>query len=591
MDLKSLKEIFNDKLFRIPDYQRGYSWGEKQLTDLWRDFEALEDGKIHYTGLLSVDEAHQEDSKFIHVVDGQQRLTTLITLIHCICKCSQLSDAEWINGKEKSDYTKKYLYYQTGAQGEITEMVFGYQKDNPSHEYFKTKILGLDGIEQEPTTLYTNNLDGAKQFFEGKLKMMDRKAIESLLQKITDQLQFLYYPLDNKINQFVAFETMNYRGKPLTTLELLKNRLMYISTELSNNDEKEKRELRKEINDAWKSVYEHLGKNPEKELSDDEFLMAHWIMYFDEYDRSASKVFASFLLDEHFTLENVRAGKICYGDISSYALDIAKVVKDWYYMHNPDKSEYSAEVKFWLEKLNRLNFRSFRPLVASILANNVSEEKTIHALETTERFNFVLFGLRMNKRQSNYKAVPIYQYTYEAHKAPNKFHPENLNFESLEVGSSNYSFTQKEFVDFVHENNESGFHGWDGVKYFLHEYEIYSQQETKSDEPKLTWGEISKTIEHIYPQTPKSGEWKKFKGKSAKRQLHELGNLLIISRATNSRLGNRSFTEKKDIYSTDSYAAIAVSKECDWTPETIQARQAKMLDFLWKRWGIDESQD
>ncbi len=54
MKLESLTEIFNNKIFRVPDYQRGYSWGKSQLEDLWRDLEILEEGKNHYTGMLSV---------------------------------------------------------------------------------------------------------------------------------------------------------------------------------------------------------------------------------------------------------------------------------------------------------------------------------------------------------------------------------------------------------------------------------------------------------------------------------------------------------------------------------------------------------
>ena len=586
MDLKNLQEIFNEKLFRIPDYQRGYAWGEKQLTDLWRDLDTLEDGRIHYTGLLSVDETTPTEKNTVHVVDGQQRLATLIILIHCICNCKQLADVAWVNGRAKDDYTKKYLHHKTGAQGEITRVVFGYEKDNPSHEHFEMKILGLQGVvAQEPTTLYTNNLDFTKQFFEEKLEGADRKTIESLLKKATEQLRFLYYPLDSNINQFAAFESMNYRGKPLTTLELLKNRLMYLSTELLDNNEAEKQQLRKNINDAWKAVYEYLGKNPGKKLPDDDFLMAHWIMYFDKYARSTSKVFESFLLDDHFTLDNVRARKIKYKHINDYALDIAKVVKGWYYLHNPDRSEYSAEVKFWLDKLNRLNFRSFRPLIASILANDVSDEKIAQTLIIAERFNFIMFALRMKNRNTNYKAVSIYACTHLAHKNPHEFSPENFSFESLEVGSSDYSFTQEEFVATVRENNEAGFYGWK-AKYFLYEYEIDLEHGIHNSKPKLTWENIDQTIEHIYPQTPNPGEWEEFAGDEAANQLHELGNLLIMSRGANSRLGNRSFEKKKEIYRTDSYAAIVVSQEERWTPQTIQNRQEKMLNFLWQRWDI-----
>lgn len=49
--LQSLTEIFNEKIFRIPDFQRGYSWETNQLEDFWEDLENLKEDKIHYIGL------------------------------------------------------------------------------------------------------------------------------------------------------------------------------------------------------------------------------------------------------------------------------------------------------------------------------------------------------------------------------------------------------------------------------------------------------------------------------------------------------------------------------------------------------------
>lgn len=52
-ELISLSKAFTENLFRIPDYQRGYSWGEKQLKEFWSDLDQLEEGKNHYTGVLT----------------------------------------------------------------------------------------------------------------------------------------------------------------------------------------------------------------------------------------------------------------------------------------------------------------------------------------------------------------------------------------------------------------------------------------------------------------------------------------------------------------------------------------------------------
>ena len=98
-ELLSLDEIYSKKLFRIPDYQRGYAWGKKQLIDFWEDLISLSGSRLHYTGVISIkavtkDEwSHWNDEKWLieerryqpyFVVDGQQRLTTTSILIQCL---------------------------------------------------------------------------------------------------------------------------------------------------------------------------------------------------------------------------------------------------------------------------------------------------------------------------------------------------------------------------------------------------------------------------------------------------------------------------------------------------------------------------
>jgi uncharacterized protein with ParB-like and HNH nuclease domain len=99
---------------------------------------------------------------------------------------------------------------------------------------------------------------------------------------------------------------MNNRGKKLSDLELLKNRLIYLTT-LYNDEELDaasRKNLRETINDAWKEVYRQLGRNKARPLNDDDFLRAHWTMYF-KYSRKTGRDYIRFLLDEQFTPKKV----------------------------------------------------------------------------------------------------------------------------------------------------------------------------------------------------------------------------------------------------------------------------------------------
>lgn len=584
MELQSLQSIFNNRIFRIPDYQRGYSWDDKQLQDLWRDIDILGKDQSHYTGVLSVvtPKNGKNSTTHIHIVDGQQRITTLVILIQVICNCEQLKDQKWINSRKKQAYVEKYLHYQTGVQGERTELVFGYEKDNPSHFYFKTEILELSDTDiVAERTLYTLNLKYAKKFFGGKVKDMDIESLEKLLGKITENLKFNYYELDDELSEFVAFETMNNRGKPLSDLELLKNRLIYLSTLLPNNDEDKKKDLRVDINNAWKTVYEYLGKNPKKVLTDDDFLKDHWIMCYP-YSREGVKEYAKFLLERHFTAERIKSEDVKLGDIRNYVFDVQKAVKAFFYLHNPDHSDfpYSGEVKTWMGKLNRLGFKAFRPLVGSILANKVEDSKVLQVLKFAEQYNFVTFDV--HNRYTNTGDTQIYNYANRVHHCPSDLVPENF---LTMIGISN-SCRKETFCEYV-DRSWQRFYDWKGIRYFLYEYELHLQQ-SKTDGAKVKWENVNtETIEHIYPRNPAEGCWNEFLPDDATRYLHNMGNLLLLSRAMNSKLKNREFATKKKEFKSGSYSAIEVATPNEeWTPERIVNRTEKLFAFMQNRWNI-----
>lgn len=356
--LQSLSEIFNNKIFRIPDFQRGYSWEERQLDDFWEDIQNLNSDKIHYIGLLTVEPIKSCDVQNVekwkddlwllkkgmsayYVIDGQQRLTTLIILLHEILRT--FDDNEGINYGAKSEWIDRFLYRSYNQI--YKSFVFGYEKDNPSDEFFKTKILEQDSsaADKYPETLYTANLMFAKNYFAKKLKMLNKEDKEEIFDKAVNRLKFNYYEIDDSLDVYVTFETMNNRGKDLSHLELLKNRLIYLTTLLREDDETKGR-LRRDINETWKTIYEYLGKNKEKPLEDDGFLFNHWIMYYT-YDRSQSDVYADFLLKKKFTSKNVISGYISIKDIKDYIDSLAKCVKQWFFIYNIQYSNYSDRIK------------------------------------------------------------------------------------------------------------------------------------------------------------------------------------------------------------------------------------------------------
>lgn len=425
-NLKNLSEVFKGCYFRIPDYQRGYSWEKGQLEQFWEDIENISSQRnVHYMGVLTVEKVSENEKKrgyfendfgannseTYYLVDGQQRLTTIIVLLNClICRAESLG-LEFLLDDEITDVKKKYLYKNN--RGNVLMYIFGYTIDNPSSEFFKTKILGNSSSENKDViTLYTKNLEEAQKFFTEKIKNFNNDTIESYYKIIVEQLKFNLYEIGNDLDVFVIFEAMNNRGKKLSNLELLKNRLIYLSTKFESSED-EQRQLRNDINNTWKNIYEYLGKNPSQKLDDDDFLKNHWIMYF-KYDRSQSEAFAKFLLNEYFTLKQVNEKALCLSHVSEYVKNLQESIKNWYLIHNPNK--LNGKMKIYLDQLNRIGFGAFKPLIMAILNNKTIalDNEFLDLLSIMEKFIFLMF--KISQRRSNYGDSEFYRNANEFFK-------------------------------------------------------------------------------------------------------------------------------------------------------------------------------
>src|SRR5664280_1998146 len=162
---KSLDSLFKEKIFRIPDYQRGYAWGPDQLKAFWEDLVNLPRGRSHYMDVLTLNEVSSDgiresdkeywlvddySYKVYHIVDGQQRLTTFIIFLQAFVELfrSMPENAgksdEFIYVTDTlnvSTVQSKYLFRNKPTGDQFRTYMFGYAEDNPSYEYLRYKIL------------------------------------------------------------------------------------------------------------------------------------------------------------------------------------------------------------------------------------------------------------------------------------------------------------------------------------------------------------------------------------------------------------------------------------------------------------------
>ena len=631
--LKSLSDLFKDKMFRIPDYQRGYSWEKKQIDEFIDDLKIMDinNDDIHYTGMLSLKEFGDKEKENLkekwimdsdesitpfYVIDGQQRLITCTILINVIIDYFKKIEEEekkqiLLKKKTLKDLQRKYIFEEdpeTSLEEGSRAYKLLYSDDNVSNEYLENAIWAEKENAELKKTLYTNNMLNAKERFKKWIEEEGKKGperIEEIFDKVTNKLKFNIYYIDKNTNVNISFETMNNRGKSLSNLELLKNRLIYLSTKM-NNTQRDRDLIREDINDAWKTIYNTLGKNADIKVDDDEYLRHHWIIYFP-YSRSQINEkqisYDRYLLDEYFsqmriinqskedsninseskiedrkdessdcndddseenkneeTLKTLLKEKLELCNIQNYVKSIKNMVKFWYQTKVPENEDLNEDVRNMLIKINGLKIAQVRPLTTVILSKyikNKNDKEIVNVLKKLERFLFINFALR--KVPSNYKDSQFYHLSQKLNK--NEITLKNL-CEYLEKiddidDKGNISLNEILPVFKKYFDKYEGFYSksWKlYLKYFLYEYEISkvkNKKDTTIENPKDWFSDQSEnTIEHIYPRDPEEKYgWIKDFEKYTDQQRHcfknTLGNLLPLSKSVNSSLKNHSFAEKK----------------------------------------------
>jgi len=643
--LLSISKIFTERILRIPDYQRGYAWKDKQLKDFWNDLAQLETNKNHYIGVLTLEEVPEtiinkwiEDNWIIrsknytpyYIVDGQQRLTTAIVLIQAIIELMQ--PEQMLNYNTSDEIVKKFIY-ESKDKGISRSYIFGYETDNPSYEFLKTRIFLESSDNSYPIqeTIYTRNLEAAKIFFSDNLRNISIQDVEIIYRKVTQNLLFNIYTISEDIDVCVAFETMNNRGKPLSHLELLKNRLIYLSTKF-NEDESEKDKLRRTINEVWKSIYHYLGKNKNNPLDDDLFLQNHFIIYygnslkekFNHKNNEANLVrihrfhpsfHKDYLLEKVFTTRNIQITStdslsknteiVTIKNVYDYVKSLKDSVEIWFQLLNPTDSNFNDEIKIWLDKLNRLDILQYAPLIMVFFQTQSSDSSKLRFLKSVEKLIFLI-------RLTGFKSY----YYYSSNAEPINFidlalklRDKSINIDSIVMIIDQKFESIKNSPEFksqvIPQFRKKGFYEWSGIKYFLYEYELSLKEASKTFRDKIRWEDYSAedgrdylTIEHVYPQRPRLDCWtSKYNSKYTEKERtalrHSLGNLVPLSKPKNSSFSNKCFTEKKRGndscvgFAYGSFSENEIAEHSDWTAMEIMKRGLKLLHFMETRWDLD----
>ncbi|GAA7049952.1 hypothetical protein ID0181_09060 [Helicobacter pylori] len=591
MELLDLDGVMEKGVFEIPSYQRGYAWQERQLKDFWNDLEHVSKlgNQFHYMHSLTLRELENEfeDSAF-EIIDDQQRLATSLILLGLLAKTTSNKDPKYslIN----LEPILSYKYYGL-------------------NEAFRAIIKEEKDLEAFKTSFYAKNLIDAYAFFQEKISDTPIETLEKMFDALIKKMLFSVVGLnDNRIDPFSSFETINNRGKDLSTLELFKNRLHFVAHKICEGKKLEK--LQQEINDTYTLIYHDL-----RQFEDDH--LESFLKHFVEYYYGEKGDFKKRLLEMEFNAHKRYTHNTPFSDeydkIDELLFYLSYSSKVWHFLHTLDEkaitlifndnkkieTEITPKTRTLLEKmrrLNALNDNAFLPLLLSLFTIQLvkksankqpyTTKELEDLLEYLERFGFLIYGVA-GKNTAKNEWIGLAFQAFRAYRS----WEERITIEDLPTLEKNFFNRHKNSaLELLEENihskkNTEKWYQWGkALNYLLYEYELYHNPETT-----LNFDSSIESIEHILPQKPDQGYSDKEKNWAKNPHIvHALGNLLLIPKDTNSSLSNKPFEEKRKAYLKGSYSEKEVAKNASFGIIEIQKRSEKLLDFLIARYRIAE---
>ncbi|RKV37413.1 hypothetical protein DD754_02280 [Helicobacter pylori] len=591
MELLTLDGVVEKGVFEIPSYQRGYSWQVRQLKDFWNDLEHVSKlgDKFHYMHSLTLRKSDDDfgDIDF-EIIDGQQRLATSLILLGLLAKITQNKDPKYYS--MNLEPVLSYKYY---GLSEAFGVIMGEERD----------------LERFQTSFYAKNLIDACAFFKEKISDTPVGTLEKMFDALIKKMLFSVVELnDNRIDPFSSFETINNRGKDLSTLELFKNRLHFVAHKICNGQKLET--LQNEINDTYTIIYYDL-----RQFKDDD--LERFLKHFVEYYYGEKGDFKKRLLEMEFNAHKRYTYNTPFSDeydkIDELLFYLSYSSKVWNFLHTLDEKaitiifndnkkleiEITPKTRTLLEKMRRLNALSdnaFLPLLLSLftiqlVGRSANEQpyttKELEGLlEYLERFGFLIYGVAGRDTAKN-EWIGLAFRAFQAYKEGE----ENIAIEDLPTLEKHFFNKQNNSaLEFLEEsihskkNTEKWYQWGKALNHLLYEYELHHNPETT-----LNFDGSIESIEHILPQNPDQGYSAKEKSWAKNPHIvHALGNLLLIPKNANSSLSNKPFDEKRKAYLKGSYSEKEVAKNASFGIAQIKERSEKLLDFLISRYRIAE---
>lgn len=553
-EIKDIGKLIKDHQLSVPFYQRPYKWEDKNISDLFNDIHNAINSNENEYFLGTIVLSEKENSSELEIVDGQQRITSIVILL------SSIRDYFESNNKQKqaSSIQNDFISgYDRQRDENLPKLKLG-QLDNT---FFRKYIVDKE-IEEKPTKdshrriVATKKLSTERIEKLAKVSNQDLNLLHEWIKFIEEKLKVVSIIVPSKANAFTIFETLNDRGMELAQVDLLKN---YLYSKTAGD-------RLEEIQNLW------IEMTSKVESAENESLILTYIKHYwsSQYGLTREKnreLYNSIKSNIRTSAQAVSFVNNLNKDTILYLAIINHNHQYW--------NDFDQTVKQYVETLNFFKFEQFRPLLLAILKKFKNKKEIKKALKLIVSWlvrGSITGSLGGGTLEKEYANKPKKVFNEEIKNA------RELREELKKLIPDDAEFKEKFIVATVSTEKYA--------RYYLRAIENQKKGKTDSESIANSDSDVV-NLEHILPKNPHKN-WSNFDEDQIVSLNKRIGNLTLMQNKLNSKQGNEPFSKKKIHFAgSDLWITKMIADNySDWTPDNIKDRQEKLADIAVQTWSI-----
>lgn len=548
---KTVEKLLGEAFYRIPRFQRPYSWDHANLEEFWND-TVVDNDSDYFIGNF----VFYQDGDTLGVVDGQQRLTT-ITLMLCTLRDVMQEQglrelAKGLHNLIERPNIKNEKYYV--LQTESSYPFFQEQIQKFGKRSKAVEVGPEESLLKEARDYLRENLDTIVKGIRNQANLSEPKKkqrIQEELSKIRDRtlgLKVICTSLDNDDDAYIIFETLNTRGKDLTLSDLVKSHLSRLLKPTNKGVDLAK--------DKWIQIAETFEES-QADLSVSMFIHHYWLSRYDYV--TEKKLYKA--LRRQIKKENA----------AEFLNDLVKESQIYRLIHEPSFKKWKKDdldVRDSLTAMGLFRIKQQLPMVLAVMrhhADGTLKAKHVKGiLSAIENFHFIFTAVASQRSSGGIS----FMYALAARSLHNASTPaakaKVINELRTKLRSKLPPFGEFEarFLELRHSAKFTKQRNL--VRYILTKMTQHNWTGVPIDPDKMT-------VEHLAPENPPKPS------ALTDEQVASVGNLMLVDQKLNNRLGAKSFTDKTKLLKRAGLRLDdAVKNASTWAAPEIEARAKAM---------------